>query len=75
MLAQFSLLDERARNNKGVLQTFSLPERTDRGAAYLEFCRKFNGTSDDNSDRNDTEGWRRLREFAYVSSGGRIVLW
>jgi hypothetical protein len=34
-----------------------------------------NGTSDDNSDRNDTEGWRRLREFAYVSSGGRIVLW
>ena len=26
MLAQFSLLDERARNNKGVLQAFSLPK-------------------------------------------------
>src|SRR5882672_5323617 len=26
VLAQFSLLDERARNNKGVLQAFSLPE-------------------------------------------------
>src|ERR1700675_984431 len=26
VLSQFSLLDERARNNKGVLQAFSLPE-------------------------------------------------
>ena len=26
MLAQLVLLDERARNNKGILQTFSLPE-------------------------------------------------
>jgi hypothetical protein len=26
VLAQFSLLDERARNNKGILQTFSFPE-------------------------------------------------
>jgi len=27
VLAQFSLPDERARNNKGILQVFSLPER------------------------------------------------
>jgi hypothetical protein len=26
MLAHFSLLDERTRNNKGILQAFSLPE-------------------------------------------------
>ena len=32
---------------------------TDRGAAYLEFCRKFNGSTD--ADRDGVEAWRRLR--------------
>jgi hypothetical protein len=36
VLAQFSFLDERARNNKGVLQTFSLPEcHVEKGIAEI----------------------------------------
>jgi hypothetical protein len=46
---------------------------TDRGAAYLEFCRRFNGSTD--ADRDGVEAWRRLRDFAYVSTGGAVRLW
>src|SRR5260370_17987391 len=36
VLAQFSLPDERASNNKGVLQAFSLPERhVEKGIAEI----------------------------------------
>jgi hypothetical protein len=44
----------------------------DRGA-YLEFCRRFNGGTD--ADPDGVEAWRRLRDFAYVSSGGAVKLW
>jgi hypothetical protein len=43
---------------------------SDRGADYLEFCRRFNGSTD--ADRDGVEAWRRLRDFAYVSSGVRL---
>jgi hypothetical protein len=43
----------------------------DPGAAYLEFCRRFNGTTD--ADRAGVEASRRLRNYAYV--GGRTILW
>jgi hypothetical protein len=46
---------------------------TDQGAAYLEFCRRFNGSTD--ADRDGVEAWRRLRDFAYVSTGGAVRLW
>jgi hypothetical protein len=46
---------------------------TDPGAAYLEFCRRFNGSTD--GDPNGVEAWRRLRDFAYVSTGGAVRLW
>jgi hypothetical protein len=46
---------------------------TDPSAAYLEFCRIFNGSTD--ADPNGVEAWRRLRDFAYVSSGGAVRLW
>jgi hypothetical protein len=45
----------------------------DRGAAYREFCRRFNGGTD--ADPDGVEAWRRLRDFAYVSSGGVVKLW
>jgi hypothetical protein len=46
---------------------------TDRGAAYLEFCRRFNGSTD--ADPDGVEAWRHLRDFAYVSTGGAVRLW
>jgi hypothetical protein len=45
----------------------------DPGAAYLEFCRRFNGSTD--ADPDGVEAWRRLRTYAYVTSGGRTILW
>ena len=45
----------------------------DPGAAYLEFCRRFNGSTD--ADPDGVEAWQRLRTYAYVTSGGRTILW
>jgi hypothetical protein len=46
---------------------------SDPGADYLEFCNRFNGSTE--ADRDGVEAWRRLRDFAYVSTGGAVRLW
>jgi phage terminase large subunit-like protein len=38
---------------------------------YLEFCKRFNGTTDDGDEAGS---WQRLRTWAYVSSGGQVKL-
>jgi phage terminase large subunit-like protein len=39
---------------------------------YLEFCKRFNGTVD---GEDPNESWRRLRNQAYLMSGGQVKLW
>jgi hypothetical protein len=39
---------------------------------YLNFCRKFNGTSSDDPDGN--KSWMKLRETLYLESGGHFDL-
>jgi hypothetical protein len=46
---------------------------SDPGTDYLEFCNRFNGSTE--ADRDGVEAWRRLRDFAYVSTGGAVRLW
>jgi hypothetical protein len=46
---------------------------SDPGTDYLEFCNRFNGSTE--ADRDGVEAWRRLRDFAYVSTGGAVGLW
>ena len=56
VLSQFSLLDERARNNKGVLQAFSLPER-DVEKSIAEIGPMAAGRS--NFDRNSNQLYKQ----------------
>jgi hypothetical protein len=39
---------------------------------YLEFCRRFNGNADGESDESS---WQRLRTQVYLQSGGQVKLW